>query len=201
MRGVFILLASMLVTAAWSAEPAANATTPLTVTPLVEKKVTTLPSGDLYWRVETLPSLAEAQAAATEYSLVTERAGKFWLFTLGPRGGSTAGAIKLADVGPLPPTTARIYLLRINEATGPRGALTNVHKHDGSEAFFVLEGEQSIRTVHGTQVVKAGQPEAGHGSGMVMQVGSSGADNLRSLVMFVVDAEKPFSTPAEFPKP
>jgi hypothetical protein len=200
MRVVPILLASLLATQAWSAEPSAPVP-PLTVTPLVEKKVTTLPEGELYWRVETLPSREKAQAAATEHALVAERAGKVWLFTLGPRGGVTPGATKLADVGPLPPTTARTYLLRVNEATGPRGALTNVHKHDGSEAFFVLAGEQSIRTSHGTQVVKAGQPEAGHGAGMVMQVGSSGHDHLRSLVMFVVDAEKPFSTPAEFPKP
>lgn len=200
MRVIFVLLASWFVSAAAGGEPA-RATIPLTVTPLVEKKVATLPPGDLFWRVETLPTLEKALAAATEYSLVTERAGKVWLFTLGPKGGSTPDATKLADVGPLPPTAAKIYLLRVNEASGPRGALTNIHKHDGSEAFFVLEGEQSIRTAHGTQVVKAGQPEAGHGSGMVMQVGSSGADHLRSLVMFVVDAEKPFSTPAEFPKP
>jgi hypothetical protein len=199
MRHVLVLVAAMLASVAWSAE-SADAPTPLTVKPLVEKKVTALPAGELYWRVETLPSLDRAKAAAGEYSLYTERAGKAWLFTLGPRDGATAGATKLADVGPLPPTTAKIYLLRVNEATGPRGAVTPVHKHDGSEAFYVLTGEQSIRTVHGTQVVKAGQPEAGHGAGMIMQVGSSGADNLQSLVLFVVDAEKPFSTPAEFPQ-
>jgi hypothetical protein len=197
MRQVFVLLFVMLAPA-WADEP--GAVPPLSVKPLVEKRVSTLPSGDLYWRVETLSSLDQAKAAAGEYSLYTERAGKIWLFTLGPRGGATAGATKLADVGPLPPTTAKVYLLRVNEATGPRGALTPVHKHDGSEAFYVLAGEQSIRTVHGTQVVKAGEPEAGHGAGMVMQVGSSGADNLQSLVLFVVDADKPFSTPAEFPK-
>jgi hypothetical protein len=196
---MFVLLVAMLAPATWSAEPA-GAPLPLTVKPLVDKKVTTLPSGELYWRVETLPSLDQAKAAAGEYSLYTERAGKTWLFTLGPKDGVTAGATKLADVGPLPPTTAKVYLLRVNEATGPRGAVTPVHKHDGSEAFYVLTGEQSIRTVHGSQVVKAGEPEAGHGAGMIMQVGSSGADNLQSLVLFVVDAEKPFSTPAEFPQ-
>jgi hypothetical protein len=198
MRQLFVLLFVMLAPASWADEP--GAVPPLSVKPLVEKRVTTLPSGDLFWRVETVPSLDKAKTSAGEYSLYTERAGKIWLFTLGPRGGATAGATKLADVGPLPPTTAKVYLLRVNEATGPRGALTPVHKHDGSEAFYVLAGEQSIRTVHGTQVVKAGEPEAGHGAGMVMQVGSSGADNLQSLVLFVVDADKPFSTPAEFPK-
>ena len=199
MRHLILFLLAISATPAWSAEPA-SAVPPLTVKPLVDRKVTSLPPGDLYWRVETLPSLEKAKAAATVYSLYTERAGKAWLFTLGPKGGATPGATKLADVGPLPPTHAQVYLLRVNEATGPRGAVTPVHKHDGSEAFYVLSGEQSIRTLHGTQVVKAGQPEAGHGAGMIMQVGSTGAEDLQSLVLFVVDAEKPFSTPAEFPK-
>jgi hypothetical protein len=192
-----MLLTTLLALTAWGVEPS-GAIPPLKVTPLVEKKLTKLPAGPLYWRVETLPSAEAADAAATEYSLVAERAGKTWLFTLGPKGGSTPGATKLADVGPLPPTSAKVYLLRVNEATGPRGSLTPVHKHDGSEAFYVLAGEQSIRTSHGTQVVKAGQPAAGHGAGMIMQVGSSGAGDLQSLVLFVVDAEKPFSTPATF---
>jgi len=197
-RSIVVLatvLAQFIAPLASSDEPAV----PLTIKPLVDKKVTTLPDGELYWRVENMPSVEKAKAAATEYSLVAQSAGKVWLFTLGPKDGTTKGATKVTDVGPLPPTSAKIYLLRVNEATGPQGALTPIHKHDGSEAFFVLEGEQSIRTSHGTQVVKAGQPEAGHGAGMVMQVGSSGSDDLRSLVLFVVDAEKPFSTPAEFP--
>jgi hypothetical protein len=48
-------------------------------------------------------------------------------------------------------------------------------------------------------VVKAGQPEAGHGAVMAMQVSSSGPVDLHSLVMFVVDAGKPFSSPATLP--
>ena len=63
----------------------------------------------------------------------------------------------------------------------------------------MLSGEQSIRGAHGTMVVKAGQPEAGHAPAMPMQVSSSGAVSLHSLVMFVVDAGKPFSSPATLP--
>jgi hypothetical protein len=48
-------------------------------------------------------------------------------------------------------------------------------------------------------VVKAGTPEAGHGASMAMQVSSSGASELQSLVMFVVDATQPFSSPASLP--
>jgi hypothetical protein len=68
-----------------------------------------------------------------------------------------------------------------------------------SEAFFVVSGEQSIRGPHGVQRVQSGQPEAGHGADMPMQVSSSGSTDLLALVMFVVDATKPFSSPAALP--
>jgi hypothetical protein len=47
--------------------------------------------------------------------------------------------------------------------------------------------------------IKSGQSEAGHGAQMPMQVSSSGSTDLRALVMFVVDATKPFSSPAKLP--
>jgi hypothetical protein len=36
-------------------------------------------------------------------------------------------------------------------------------------------------------------------AGMAMQVSSTGSSELRSLVMFVVDATQPFSSPASLP--
>ena len=89
------------------------------------------------------------------------------------------------------------YLLRIDDAGGPPGSVTSIHSHPGSEAFFVLSGEQSIHSAHGTLHVKAGQAEAGQGAEKAMQV-SSGVD-LHALVMFVVDAQRPFSSPAATP--
>jgi len=172
---------------------------PLQIKPLAEKKVAELPAGSLFWRIENFTALAQAQAAAGPLSLVAESAGKVWLFTLGPAGGSSAGAVKVAEFGPIPRVTAPQYLLRINEASGPPGSVTPVHTHPGSEAFFVLSGEQSIRSPHGVMRVKVGQPEAGHGADMPMQVSSSGSTDLHSLVMFVVDATRPFSSPATFP--
>jgi quercetin dioxygenase-like cupin family protein len=177
----------------------ADAQQALVVKPLAEKKVATLPAGDLFWRIENFPTLAQARSGASEWALAIESAGKVWLFTLGAVGGASPGAIKVAEVGPIPRVVADEYLLRINEASGPPGSVTPVHSHPGSEAFFVLAGEQSIRGGHGTMVVKAGQPEAGHAPAQPMQVSSSGATDLHALVMFVVDAAKPFSSPATLP--
>ena len=58
----------------------------LVIKPVIEKKLKQLPAGPLYWRVETLPTLAQAQTAAGEAALAAEVSGKSWLFTLGPKG-------------------------------------------------------------------------------------------------------------------
>lgn len=177
----------------------ATAQTPLVVKTLTEKKVADLPPGLLFWRIESFSGREAAQSAAGTWALVAESAGKVWLFTLGPAGGSSAGGSKVAEVGPIPRVSAPEYLLRINEASGPPGSTTPVHTHAGSEAFFVLTGEQSIRSSHGVMRIGPGQPAAGHGADVPMQVSSSGATDLHALVMFVVDATKPFSLPASFP--
>ncbi len=171
----------------------------LVVKALTEKKVAELPAGPLFWRLDNFPTLAQAQAAAGPTGLAAESGGKVWLFTLGPASGSSSGGTKVAEVGPLPRVVATQYLLRINEATGAPGSITTVHTHPGSEAFYVLAGEQSIRTPQGVIRVRVGQPETGPGVGTPLQVSSSGSTDLHALVMFVVDATKPFSSPATFP--
>ncbi len=172
---------------------------PLAIKALAERRVSDLPLGELFWRIETVGTRAQADALAGPTSLVAEAAGKIWLFTLGAAGGASPGAAMVAEVGPIPRVEATQYLLRINDASGPPGSVTPVHSHPGSEAFFVLSGEQSIRDEHGTLRVQAGHVEAGHGADMAMQVSSSGKSDLHALVMFVVDANKPFSVPATLP--
>jgi quercetin dioxygenase-like cupin family protein len=172
----------------------------LVVKPLAEKSVSELPAGVLFWRIENYATLDQAKSAAGSWSLAAKSGGRIWLFTLMASGAApSSSGVKVADVGPIPRVNAARYLLRINDATGPPGSATSIHSHPGSEAFFVLEGEQSIRGAHETLRVKAGQSEPGHGAGQAMQVSSSGSTSLHALVMFVVDADKPFSAPAVLP--
>jgi mannose-6-phosphate isomerase-like protein (cupin superfamily) len=147
----------------------------LVIKNLAEKKVSVLPAGALYWRIENFATLAQAKAGANSMGLVAESAGKIWLFTLGSSGGSTPGGTKVAELGPIPRISAPEYILRINEATGAPGSVTSQHTHPGSEAFYVLAGEQTIRTAKGTIRVKAGQPETGYGADNPMQVSSTGS--------------------------
>jgi hypothetical protein len=179
--------------------PAVAAEAKLEVKPVTEKKVSELPAGPLYWHVENFPSLAQAQAVAGPTSLAAEIAGKAWLFVLGGKGGSTPGGTEVTEIGPIAPITAPEYLLRVNRADGPPGAKTSVHSHPGSEAFYVLTGRVGQTTPRGTAYADAGQTMAGQGPNTPMQVFSAGSADLDQIVLFVVDATKPFSTPAKLP--
>ena len=171
----------------------------LVAKPLVAKNLAALPAGPLYWRIENFRTVAQAEAAAGPTGLVAESAGKVWLFTLGPAGGSSADGIKVVEIGPLPPVVATQYLLRITETTGAPGSKTRVHTHPGVEAFYVLAGEQSQRTPRGVTHLGTGQAAVGSGTDTPVQNSSSGSTDLHMLVMHVVDATRPFSSPATFP--
>jgi quercetin dioxygenase-like cupin family protein len=149
--------------------------------------------------VESFATLAQAQTAAGPMGLAAQSGGKGWLFTLGPAGGSSDGGTKMTEIGPLPAVAAPLYLLRVNEASGPPGSVTPVHSHPGAEAVYVLAGEETFRTPHGETRVGAGKAAPGHAANTPMQASSSGSVDLHALVMFVVDATKPFSSPAKLP--
>jgi hypothetical protein len=72
--------------------PTARAQQEFFVKPVVEKRLTQLPGGPLYWQIENFPTLAQAQAAAGPTSLAAEVAGKVWLFTLGVKGSASTRA-------------------------------------------------------------------------------------------------------------
>ena len=183
------------------------------VKPVAQKKVKELPAGPLYWRVETFPSLTDAKAAVgpdgwnpaavryeTTTSLIAEVAGKAWVVTLGPQGASTPGGTKVAEVGPvpMPSISSSEYLLRLNYGSGPPGSTTPIHSHPGSESFYVINGRLGQRTPHGLAYVEAGKTMNGHAANTTMQVFNAGKTDLDALIMFVVDAGKPFSVPAKF---
>ena len=192
-RTSFVWLAAMAASLLASASAAAQQ---FEVKAIAERKVQQLPPGQLFWRIDTFPSLAQAQAAAGPTALATEASGKAWLFTLGPKGGASPGGTEVTEIGPIPPISASEYLLRINRTGGPPGVKTPVHTHAGSETFYVLTGELSQKTPQGVRHVAAGQSMPGRGPGTPMEVSSTGKGDLVALVMFVTDATKPFSSPA-----
>jgi hypothetical protein len=167
---------------------------------VAERTVDVLPPSPVYWRIEVFPSFSAAAARANNdrYALAARVSGRNWLFTLGGPDQRTPGGRTVAVIGPIAIPRASRYLLKINHAGGPPGSETPVHTHPGAEAIYVLKGQISQRTPMGTmnagpaQTVNAKTPE------MVMQIRSLGQSPLEQLVMFVVDADRPFSPPSKF---
>ncbi|WP_085035014.1 cupin domain-containing protein [Ensifer aridi] len=176
--------------------PSVSAERKFVIEPVVEKKVKELPSGPLYWRLENFPTLTQAQGAAGPTSLAAEVAGKVWLFTLGSKDGSTPGGTTVVEIGPVPPISASEYLLRVNRVGAAPGLKSPIHTHPGSEAFYVLAGKLGQRTPHGVSYAEAGTTMNGHGADTPMEVFSAGTAALDQLAIFVVDANRPFASPA-----
>jgi len=193
------LVAWAVATSGLLLSPCIAAAAKFEINPIAEKKVSHLPPGPLFWRIDNFPTLAQAQAAAGPTALAAEVAGKVWLFTLETKGGSSPQGSKVTEIGPVPAIAAPEYLLRVNSVNGLPGVQTRVHTHPGVESFYVLAGELTQKTARGVSRIEAGQSLAGKAPGTPMEVSSSGTSDLKALVMFVTDATKPFSSPAQMP--
>ena len=62
----------------------------------------------------------------------------------------------------------------------------------------MISGRLGQKSAEGVSYVDAGRTMAGHASGTTMEVFNAGKTDLNALIMFVVDASKPFSVPAKF---
>lgn len=165
------------------------------VTKMTERQVEALPDGELYWHVENFDSLDAAKAAGGDFSLAGEFDDKAWLFTLADREAGGMGGAHVASIGPVPRIESDEFLLRINNAVAPVGAKTRVHTHPGPEAFLILSGQLTQHTPYGMHVLNAGGTMPGVPD-QAMEVESTGDEELRELIMFVVDPSRPFSEDA-----
>jgi hypothetical protein len=73
-----------------------------------------------------------------------------------------------------------------------------VHSHPGSESFYVISGRLGQKTAGGVSYVDDGHSMNGHASDTTMEVVNAGTSDLQALIMFVVDANRPFPVPAKF---
>ncbi|HVF94086.1 MAG TPA: hypothetical protein VM900_07200 [Sphingomonas sp.] len=204
-RSILLVLAALsplgmsyLAQAQAGGAPGSKAASTYFIELLAERRVDDLPPDPLYWQLEDFKTAEEARAAAGPLSLTATTSKRHWLFTLGPRGKRSPRGSLIAEIGPVARPSATTYLIRINLAGGPPGSRTPVHSHPGSEAIYVLKGRVSQRTPHGTQYANAGGVLNAHAPEMAMQLSSSGATELEQVVMFLVDADRPFSPVARF---
>jgi hypothetical protein len=162
----------------------------------VEKIVSILPPEPLFWRIETLPAQPREKATPSPTSLVATISDEIWLFTLGRMGGSTPGAIKIVEIGPVSPPDATAYSLRVYHVHGRPGARTFAHKVHGLGAFYVRTGRVGVNTPRRLMHVSAGQGMTWSGGEQGAEVFNAGNTDLDQFVMLVGDATR--SLPAGF---
>ena len=177
-----------------------------------QKKIKQLPAGPLYWRVENFPTLADAKAAVatdgwnpasvsyeTTTSLIAEVAGKVAGGHAGRQGCRDARRQQARrDRTGTADHRARIF-------AAPQLWIRPSRRQD-SGAFpsgiqIFLRGRRPPRPKDATRrELCRCRPyhEWAERSGVTMAVFNAGKTELTALIMFVVDAGKPFSVPAKF---
>jgi len=154
-----------------------------------------LPDAPVYWHLYEYPSREAADSARGKRGSVIESYGKVWLLNVADANWSVAGGKKVARVGPLPLAHGGSWTAVFMEATFMPGMKSQVHRHPGPEAWYVLKGEQCLETPDRKAVVRAGEsgivPE-----GPPMMLTGIGTGERRSLVLILHDSTKPMTMAA-----
>ncbi|NKJ44243.1 hypothetical protein [Novosphingobium sp. SG720] len=164
------MAAISLTTPAWAqatTRPCDTIETPGPACLLVHTPLPSLPPGPLFWHLDTFPSLADAEHAASATSTVTKAFGSVWLFTLQHAGWRPKGGKHMAEIGPLPLAAAATYSADYLRSVFKPGATAPLHVHSGPEAFYAVAGDTCLETPDGVQIgrgpgnsllIKAGPP-------------------------------------------
>jgi quercetin dioxygenase-like cupin family protein len=170
---------------------------------LAEMKAANLPS-HVYWHISEFPTLpdAETEAVRHRWSRAVSAHGKTWLYVMGPRNEAVRGGKLKIVIGPMNVPLGGSVSIRFLTSTFPPGMRTRVHSHPGSEAFFVLEGEQCVETPTFRRRIAAGRSYVVQ-DGLHMQAAAQGRKSLVALILRP-DAEwshpEPGWTPSSFCK-
>lgn len=150
---------------------------------LAEMSAAKLPSL-VYWQIIQFPTRLEAQTEARRHrwSEVVSAHDRIWLLVIGPANERVDGGVRKAIAGPMAVPPGDTVSIRFLTSTFPPGMRTRVHSHPGSEAFFVVEGEQCVETPTVRHRIKAGRTYVVQG-GLHMQAATSGRKNLVALIL------------------
>jgi quercetin dioxygenase-like cupin family protein len=168
-------------------------------TALASIPVVELPSGPIYWHLDTYRTRAEAEALSGPRSTVVEAFAKVWLFTIAEAGWRPAVGVRVATVGPLQVRPEGRYTASYMQAATSPGFQTDVHQHGGPEALLTLSGEVCVETPEGKLVGRAGGDPLLIKGGIPMQLTSVGREMRRSLVLILHDAAQPWKVPSASP--
>ncbi len=132
---------------------------------LIQAKISTLPTGRIFWHLDRFTSTDSAQAAAATTSVVVQSFGSAWLFTLASKTWRPKGGSHVSTVGPLPLAPARSYVAEYLRSIFTPGMTAPLHVHSGPEAFFAVSGDTCLETPAGIQIGR------GPGSSLIIRAG------------------------------
>ena len=138
----------------------------------------------LYWHVAEFPDVAAASAEALrhKWSRAVEAHGRAWLLVMADKNEEVAGGSPGKVIGPMTVPAGGKVSVRFLISNFPPGMRTRVHSHPGSEAFYVVDGEQCVETPSEQHRIAAGDRYIVQ-SGVHMQAAPLGRRSLVALVL------------------
>ncbi|WP_175943404.1 hypothetical protein [Caballeronia sp. BCC1704] len=162
-----------------------------------EEHLQKLPDGPIFWHIDRFTDRSSAQAAKTTNGTVVEILGTIWLFTIAGESWRSSTGEHIADVGPLTLPQARSLMATYMEGNFKPGMQSTIHRHPGTEAWFVLSGAQCLETPHGEQLGRPGAPPVIVAPGEPMLLTGIGKEQGHWLVLILMDATMPRGLPAD----
>jgi quercetin dioxygenase-like cupin family protein len=149
-----------------------------------------LPTGPLYWHLDTYATRAAAEADKVGRGKVIEAAGKVWLLIIAGADWRPRGGARAAQIGPLP-TGAGEHAAIYMETMLPPGFAAPIHRHPGPEAIHAVAGEVCIETPEGKTVERPGGESHVIPGGRPMALVVTGREHHRSLVLILHETSQP----------
>ncbi|MFM0139225.1 hypothetical protein [Caballeronia grimmiae] len=162
-----------------------------------EEHLEELPHAPIFWHIDRFPSLSAAEAARGRNGTVVQILGHVWLFTIADKEWQSSGGEHIVSVGPLKLPVADKLMATYMEGNFKPGMQSTVHRHPGTEAWFVLSGAQCLETPRGIQIGRPGAPPVIVPPGDPMLLTGIGTEQGHWLVLILMDAAMPRGLPAD----
>jgi hypothetical protein len=163
---------------------------------LSNDEVGVLREPQVFWHLDVYQTRAAALAVKGARGTVVEALGKVWLLSIEPTGWRSAGAQRVAEIGPIPIQAGDAYSAQYMEAVFTPGMTAPAHRHGGPEIWYTASGETCLETPDGKLVGRAGGPPVIIPEGPPMHLTATGTEVRRSLVLILHGSSKPATTMA-----
>lgn len=196
-RGLPVLGLMFVVTPAFAQATARPCGTEESVGPaclMAHQDLPTLPTGPVYWHLDTFPSKEAAGKAAVAGSTVVEAFDKVWLFTIAREGWRPKGGTHVSDIGPLPVERAPMLSAEYLRSVFTPGMTAPLHIHSGPEAFFAVSGDTCLETPEGVKTGRGPNNSLFIRGGPPMLLMAIGSEPRKGFALILHDMHKPPTT-------